>query len=172
MTEVHYCQHRNKNNNYTVRVGKHNIGKSRNVQYFSEVEVGYIKNSVVPIDDGPSEWVKDDGPSEWVNVRELIGVTGFNAIKNNEDYLKELLPNNFHGFIKDWEILVLFGNVTRKGMRKACLRNHDTNEICLITSWDQVFGCKTRAAVKNGWWVCTTHMHAPAEFYAAVKCAL
>jgi hypothetical protein len=163
MTDVHYTQHRNKNNNYTVRVGKHNIGKSRNVQYFSEVEVGYIKNSVVPI---------DDGPSEWVNARELIGVTGFNAIKNNEDYLKELLPYNYRGFLKDWEIIVLFVREDRSGMRKACLRNNDTNEICLVTSWDQVFGNKSIVCTKYGWWACNTHMHAPATFYVAVKSAL
>ena len=163
MTDVHYTQHRNKNNNYTVRVGKHNIGKSRNVQYFSEVEVGYIKNSVVPI---------DDGPGEWVNAGELIGVTGFNAIKNNEDYLKELLPKNYKGFIKDWEIIVLFVGEDRSGMRKACLRNTNTNEICLVTSWDQLFVNKNIACIKDGWWACNTHMEAPAAFYVAVKSAL
>ena len=167
MTDVHYTQHRNKNNNYTLRVGKHNIGKARNVQHFSKVEVGYIKNSVVPIDDRREEWF---GCGEWRNARQNLGVTGFNAIKNNEDYLKELLPHTYHGFIADWEILVLF--IDNRGMRKACLRNTNTNEICLVTSWDQLFGNKTIACIKDGWRACSTHMHAPAAFYAAVKSAL
>ena len=163
MTNVHYCLGQ-RENHYSIYVGKYNMGKSRNVQYFSEVEVGYIKDSVVPIDDGP-------GGGSYVNARELIGVTGFNAIKNNEDFLKELLPHTYHGFIADWEILVLFVE-GGSGVRKACLRNTNTNEICLVTSWDQLFGNKTIACIKDGWRACSTHMHAPAAFYAAVKCAL
>lgn len=162
MTNVHYCLGQ-RDNHYSIYVGKFNIGKAHNVQYFSEVDVGHIRNSTVPT---------NDGPHPWMNVTDLIGTTGFNAIKNNEDFLKELLPDTYHGFIADWEILVLFSSVVKKGMRKACLRNNDTNEICLITSWDQVFDCKTKAAAKDGWWVCNTHMLAPAAFYAAVKCAL
>jgi len=162
MTDVIYTKQGDENS-YSVRIGPYNRGKAVNVQYFTELEVGYIKNSIVPI---------DDGPNEWMNAGELIGNTGLNAIKNNEDYLKELLPKNYRGFVTDWEILVLFSHVTLKGMKKTCLKNKKTNEVCLITSWDQKFECKAMAGAKDGWWVCNTNMYAPASFYAAVKCAL
>jgi hypothetical protein len=162
MTDVIYTKQGDENS-YSVRIGPYNRGKALNVQYFTELEVGYIRNSIVPI---------DDGPNEWMNAGELIGNTGLNVLNKSEDYLTELLPKNCHGVVTDWEILVLFSHVTLKGMKKTCLKNKKTNEVCLITSWDQKFECKAMAGAKDGWWVCSTNMYAPASFYAAVKRAL
>ena len=134
-----------------------------NVQYLSEVDASNVKIATCPT---------NDELSEWIDVGELIGVTGLNATKNDENFMRQLLPKNHHGSVSDWEILVIFSSIVYKGMKKTCLRNTNTKEICLLTSWNQKFNCKTIAAVDDGWWVCNTHMQAPASFYAAVKNAI
>jgi hypothetical protein len=155
---VTYTQ-QNDANSYSVRVGTWQVYMGTNVQYLSEVEASHVKLATCPT---------NDELSKWIDTGELIGVTGLDAMKNNEKFLRQLLPKNHHGSISDWEIMVIFSSTEYKEMKKTCLRNKNTKEICLVTSWNQKFNCKTIAAVEDGWWVCNTHMQAPASFYAAV----
>ena len=159
MNEVKYTQQQGRNH-YSVRVGPYNVSMRVNIQYFNENEAERIRTSEIP---------SNDEANEWINIGEVMNIS---AIKNNEEYLTQMLPKNHRGLLSDWEIVVVFCNTTRKMMRKVCLRNRATNEICLLTSWNQNMECKTIGAVSEGWYVCNTHMHAPASFYAAVKNAL
>lgn len=157
--EVHYTQNKEISTEYSIRIGAFDISKARNPQHFTEQEGVIIKTSPLPCDVIQTDWIDREASA---------GKLLFNAIKNNKDMISRLLPHNHTNEVSDYEILVLFQH-SMHDMLKACVRDKKTNQLWLLTSWNQEPLQKHIKCVQDGWYTYRSHMIAPAAFYAKLK---
>jgi hypothetical protein len=154
-----YTESEKRPGHYSVRVGPRDISRVMNIQWITHAEALAIKAVPAPSGGGSTEMWHDLRTASSPIIELLIDL---NPLKSR------LLAHKQRDSLGDFEVLEAFRKNDNTAI-KAALYNRRSETYWFMTGTNVEPAEKHTKAVESGWYVFTTHLTAPPEFWRKLR---